>query len=97
MEFHVGADAYEHTHPFWVRKIAKDFPELNILMVHMGGASFADFSNAAIEFAQKYLNITLIGSAVRSIPILKAIKTLGANRVCFGSDTPFELMHVEVS
>ncbi|MFN2183674.1 MAG: amidohydrolase, partial [Anaerolineae bacterium] len=29
--------------------------------------------------------------------ILKAIKTLGADRVCFGSDTPFELMHVEVA
>jgi hypothetical protein len=34
---------------------------------------------------------------VRSRAILKAIKTLGADRVCFGSDTPFELMHVEVA
>ena len=28
---------------------------------------------------------------------LKAIKILGADRVCFGSDTPFELMHVELA
>ena len=97
LAFHVGADAYEHTHPFRVGKIAKMFPELPILMVHMGGASFADLSNAAIEIAQENPNITLIGSAVRAIPILKAIKTLGAERVCFGSDTPFELMHVEVA
>lgn len=97
LAFHVGADAYEHTHPFRVGKIAKMFPELRILMVHMGGASFADLSNAAIEVAEENPNITMIGSAVRAIPILKAIKTLGADRVCFGSDTPFELMHVEVA
>jgi predicted TIM-barrel fold metal-dependent hydrolase len=97
LAFHVGADAYEHTHPFRVGKIAKMFPELPILMVHMGGASFADLSNAAIEIAQENPNITLIGSAVRAIPILKAIKALRAERVCFGSDTPFELMHVEVA
>jgi hypothetical protein len=97
LAFHVGADAYEHTHPFRVGKIAKMFPELRILMVHMGGASFADLSNAAIEVAQDNPNITLIGSAVRAIPIMKAIKTLGTDRVCFGSDTPFELMHVEVA
>ncbi|MBK8023531.1 MAG: amidohydrolase family protein [Chloroflexi bacterium] len=29
--------------------------------------------------------------------VLKALKALGADRVCFGSDTPFNLMHVEVA
>lgn len=97
LAFHVGADSYEHTHPFRVAKIAKMFPELTILCVHMGGASFADLSQAMIEFAQEHTNMILIGSAVRSNPILKAIKTLGADRLCFGSDTPFELMHVEIA
>jgi uncharacterized protein len=97
LAFHVGADAYERTHPFRVGKIAKRFPQLQILMVHMGGASFQDLSNAAIEIALEYPNLTLVGSAVRSIPILNAIKKLGALRVCFGSDTPFELMQVELA
>lgn len=65
-------------------------------MVHMGGVAHHDLTNAAIEIAQQYDNLTLIGSAVRTIPIIKAIKTLGSSRVCFGSDTPFSLMHVEV-
>jgi predicted TIM-barrel fold metal-dependent hydrolase len=56
-----------------------------------------DLSNAAIEMAQECPNLILIGSAVRARAVLKAIKTLGAGRVCFGSDTPFELMHVEVA
>lgn len=97
LALHVGADAYEHTHPFRVGKIAEGYPELQILVVHMGGAAFADLSDATIEIAGKYDNLSLIGSAVRTIPILKAIKTLGSSRVCFGSDTPFELMHVEVA
>jgi predicted TIM-barrel fold metal-dependent hydrolase len=97
LAFHVGADAPEHTHPFRVGKIARRFPEVQILMVHMGGAARPDLSDAAIEIAQEYPNLTLIGSGVRAIAVLKAIKTLGATRVCFGSDTPFALMHVEVA
>jgi predicted TIM-barrel fold metal-dependent hydrolase len=31
------------------------------------------------------------------VAVLKAIKVLGADRVCFGSDTPFALMRVEVA
>jgi hypothetical protein len=97
LALHVGADAYDHTHPARVVTIARAFPELRILVVHMGGAAFHDLSVAAIAVAREYPNLTLIGSAVRAIPILTAIRTLGADRVCFGSDTPFELMHVELA
>ena len=97
LAFHVGADDYEKTHPFRVGKIAKKFPDLQILLAHMGGVGVPDVTNSTIEIAQEYENLTLIGSNVRAIPILKAIKTLGASRVCFGSDTPFELMRVELA
>lgn len=97
LAFHVGADAYEHTHPFRIAKIAKMYPEMPILMVHMGGAGIPSLVDAAIEFAEKHDNITLIGSAIGAKEILKAIKKLGADRVCFGSDTPFQLMHVELA
>jgi predicted TIM-barrel fold metal-dependent hydrolase len=97
LAFHIGTDFYENTHPFRMAKIARWFPEMPILCVHMGGVAFQDLSNAAIEMAQEYPNITMIGSAVRSINILNAIKTLGADRICFGSDTPFAMMHVELA
>jgi predicted TIM-barrel fold metal-dependent hydrolase len=73
------------------------FPDLRILMVHMGGVAHHDLSNAAIEMAQECPNLFLIGSAARARATLKAIKALGAGRACFDSDTPFELMHVEVA
>ena len=97
LALHVGADAFEHTHPYRVGKVAKLFPDLPILMVHMGGVGHADLTDAAIEFAAECPNLTLVGSAARTGAILKAVRTLGAGRVCFGSDTPFELMHVELA
>lgn len=97
LAFHIGADSYNNTHPWRLAKVSDRHPRLPILAVHMGGASFDDMSDLVIEAAASRPSITLIGSAVRSIPILKAVRKLGPDRVCFGSDTPFELMHVEVA
>lgn len=97
LAFHIGTDAFEATHPFRLAKIAKRFPETQILAVHMGGVAFHDLSDACIEAAQECPNITLVGSGVRATNVLKAIKTLGADRVSFGSDTPFAMMHVELA
>jgi len=95
--FHVGVNAYETTHPFRLAKVARAFPRLKIFAVHMGGVGFPDMSPAVIEFAAECPNLYLIGSEIRSPAILCAVKQLGADRVCFGSDTPFESMHVELA
>jgi len=95
LAFHVGADAFERTHPFRVGKIARRFPELTILAVHMGGVGVPDLCDAMIEVAGECPGIHLIGSNVRATAVLKAVRKLGAGRVSFGSDTPFALMHVE--
>jgi hypothetical protein len=95
--FHIGADFYENTHPYRLGNIAARFPETKFLMIHMGGAGTPSLHRSAIETAQKYPNITLIGSAINEGPILSAIHTLGSSRVCFGSDMPFGLMHVRLA
>jgi predicted TIM-barrel fold metal-dependent hydrolase len=97
LAFHCGVDACEQTHPFRIGKIARQFPETKILCVHMGGVGFPDLSKAMIEMAQECPNLYLIGSMVHHTSALDAIKTLGAKRVCFGSGTPFALMHVCVA
>ena len=96
LALHTGADACENTHPLRVRNIAKRYPELRILMVHMGGASSSDLSLSAIEVAKECKNVTIIGSEIGTRALLKAIRELGADRVCFGSDTPFGVMRAEV-
>ncbi len=42
-------------------------------------------------------NLHLIGSVVLPTPVLDAVKTLVAGRVCFGTDSPFAVMHVYVA
>jgi predicted TIM-barrel fold metal-dependent hydrolase len=95
--FHSACDDYVHTPPHLVGKIAKDFPDTNILMIHMGGESYKDLSRSAIEVARECANITLVGSEVVKPSLLNAITELGASRVAFGSDTPFGMMGVEVA
>lgn len=97
LAFHIGADAIEETHPFRLGKIARRFPETTILAVHMGGVNRPNLTHAMIEVAQECPNILLIGSAAPTNAILRAVRILGAQRLCFGSDTPFEPMHVEVA
>ena len=97
LALHIGTDAYDFTHPARAANIAKKFPEMPILMVHMGGVGRPELSNICIETAEKCPNMHLIGSNVRYNGVAKAIKVLGAQRVSFGSDTPFSFMHSEVS
>lgn len=97
LAFHIGTDAYEGTHPFRMGKIAKQYPDTRMLMIHMGGVGFHDLSNAAIEVISENSNIMGIGSGIRHINVLKALKKLGTDRVAFGSDTPFNLIHIEVA
>lgn len=96
--FHTGGDAPDQTNPYRVGRIAKQYPNMKILMIHIGcgGASY-DLSRAAIETAQEYPNIYLVGSDIRTNSLLKAVELLGTERICFGSDTPFESMPVEVA
>jgi predicted TIM-barrel fold metal-dependent hydrolase len=92
--FHIGADFPENTHPFRLGNIARRFPETTFILIHIGGAAFPSLDRAAIEIAKQHPNIYTIGSAIHERAILSAIDVLGAERVCFGSDMPFFLMHV---
>jgi len=97
LAFHIGSDFFENTHPYRLGNLAARFPETRFLMIHMGGAAVPSLDLAAIETVARYPNITIIASAIPEIPILNALKQLGAERVCFGSDTPFRLMHVQLA
>ncbi len=97
LAFHIGADAYENTHPMRLGRIAACFPETTFFLIHIGGAGIPPLDRAAIEVAAQRTNIMLIGSAVGERAILRALHTLGPDRLCFGSDMPFGLMHVQLA
>jgi predicted TIM-barrel fold metal-dependent hydrolase len=96
MVFHTAVNALEGSHPFRTRKMAKLYPETPMWLVHIGGWSFGeDFSDACAEVALECPNISLIGSDIKNQSIPKVIKKVGSTRVMFGSDAPFNYMHVE--
>jgi len=97
LALHIGADYYDFTHPYRAAKIAERHPNLRMLIAHMGGAGLPNLGESCIEMAAKCPNMLLIGSAISYKMVLKAIKVLGADRVCFGSDAPFAYQHVEVA
>jgi len=95
--FHIGADSYENTHPYRLKRIAQTFPEITFLMVHMGGAGLPALARSAVEVAQTCPNVVIIGSEIDEGSVLNALKSLGTERICFGSDSPFGLMHVRLA
>lgn len=96
--FHTGGDAPDQTSPYRIGKIAKQYPDMKILMVHIGcGGMSYDLSRQAIEVANECPNIYMVGSDIRTSSLLNVIKQLGTDRICFGSDAPFENMKVEVN
>ena len=90
--FHTGSDDPNHVHPYRAEHVFNQFPDVQFLMIHMGGELY----KAAIEVAGRCKNVTLVGSEAPKPGIAKAIKALGAERVAFGSDAPFCMMCAEV-
>ena len=93
VSMHSSDDSPDRTHPYQSAKLVKRYPETTFLIIHMGG----DLSACAVEMAKQLPNIYLVGSHIGMPAVLSGINELGADRVCFGSDTPFNLTHVEVA
>lgn len=93
LAFHIGADEYERTHPLRAAKVAQLFPETPILMVHMGMTDRM-MNHVVIEVAQACPNMYLVGSSTTYQAVVEAIRVLGAERVMFGTDAPFQWPHV---
>jgi len=85
--FHCG-------HPPWslpwsFEELADTFPDLKIILGHMGHGHIV-YINASIEVAKKYDNVYLETSGMpMHTKILEAVRTVGVDRVLYGSDMPF--------
>lgn len=95
LALHCGANDFERTHPYRIAKISERHPKLPILIVHMGGSTRPHMHDAVIDLAGKYKSWYLIDSEADYRKAQAAVKTLGSERVCYGSDTPFMPMRYE--
>jgi len=92
--FHVGGEPHPAPHnrskPDMILRVAKDFPELNIIAAHLGGLNMWDavcellagIENVFMETSLTYENI--VPELAKNI-----IQKHGHNKIFFGTDYPF--------
>ena len=90
---------YAHTgtpitaEPFQLAELARTFPEVTMVMGHMG---YTDFWYDAVPAALQADNIYLETSLIDIMNISKAIERVGAQRILFGSDYPESDLSLEL-
>ena len=84
VEIHSGHAPYST--PWQVAECVEKYPELAVIMAHMGGETYVD---DAIKLAKKIGNIVLDISVQPYITKIKeAIEVVGAERIVYGSGGP---------
>ncbi len=84
--FHSGEGPYAL--PWQIGLVAMDFPQVTIIMAHMGLNSIS-YTEGAIKMARKAENLILeTAGVVMDHPISKAVNVIGSDRIIFGSDCP---------
>jgi predicted TIM-barrel fold metal-dependent hydrolase len=91
--FHSGTDKYSN--PRAIGNVARRYPEVTIIMGHMGGEDYFE----AIQIAKAHDNILLdtTGSLDEAMTIKQAVEEVGAKRVVWGSDSPALILGVELA
>lgn len=82
-----------HALPLQLTELARRFPEVRFLMGHMGHSDFWIDSIPAVAGAP---NVYAEISYKQPHTIEDAVRTLGAHRVVFGSDAPFNDLRLEL-
>jgi len=90
--FHTGDDPISN--PLQIERVARACPEAAIILGHMGGFFYID---EAIRVAKRNRNVYL-ETSVMPYPdmIRRAMKSLGRDRIFFGSDAPGVHSAVEI-
>lgn len=90
---HTGEpDTYGFAQPTLVGDLADSFPDLKLVIGHMGKRLYED----AICVAKWFENIILDTSFRYSRDIARAVKRVGADRVVYASDMPFGVPEIEM-
>jgi predicted TIM-barrel fold metal-dependent hydrolase len=93
LSFHCGqGDYYSNSQPTWFLDLAKSFPTVKIILLHMGFRLWHD----AVSAARQRPNIYLETSSVSPGKVMLAIRGIGPERIIYGSDTPFVLPQEEI-
>lgn len=93
----IHSDPFLYGTPWQIGLLAMDFPDVPVVMVHMGMVSIV-FVDAAINMAKRAPNLYLdtTGMSAES-KIAVAVREIGVSRVLYGSDAPFRNFAYEMA
>jgi uncharacterized protein len=91
MFFHTGTPAFAQ--PAQLGELAMRFPNVKFIMGHMGST---DFKLEAVAVGAIAPNIYLDTSWIMPDLVLRAVETVGPDRVVFGSDSPLSTLQIEL-
>lgn len=90
---YVGTGTPAYALPLQLTEVARRYPQVRFLMGHMGHSDFwIDSIPAAVAAPNVFAEISYKQPHV----IREAVATLGADRVVYGSDAPFNAMRLEL-
>ena len=82
--------------PWSIALLAEGFPEVPVIMIHMGHGHGV-YIDASIKMAKRYSNLYLEMSGMpMGSKITEAYRTVGSDRIMFGTDGPFHHPSVEI-
>ena len=80
-----GAQDLAHCHPATFRPLVAAFPNVTLVLAHMGGAR-RDFFDAALELTRTFDNVRFNTSQTTPEFLTEAVRKVGAERIYFGVD-----------
>lgn len=89
--FHTGTPV--SSMPLQLTELAMRFPGVKFVMGHMG---FSDFWNDVADAARAAENIYLETSSHWPSFVVDMVRAVGSRRILYGSDTPMNLMDLEI-
>ncbi len=82
--------------PWSIALLAERWPKVKVTMIHMGHGHGV-YIDASIKMAKRYANLYLEMSGMpMGCKIAEAYRTVGADRIMFGIDSPFHHPTVEI-
>jgi predicted TIM-barrel fold metal-dependent hydrolase len=80
-----GSKNIDYCNPALFEPVIRDFPQVPVILNHMGGAR-KDFFDAAMNMARRYDQVRFNTSQTTPGNLTVAVREIGAERIFFGSD-----------
>ncbi len=88
MMIHLGDERYDYSHPARLRKVLKEFPELQVCAAHFGGHTMYETAKEYLSETNCILDISSTLMFLDKSTAEGYVNHYGAERLAFGTDYP---------